>query len=117
MEQGLDPEGGRRTRVLAMGRASFTDGFSLLGIEVYPEATQAQMEQVLSSILEGDEEALVILEHHLARCDCPLLDRCRTECSRVVVVEVPSLSSPDDYHPRVEAMVQKILGAQALEME
>ncbi len=110
-------EDARGTRVLAMGCAPFTDGFSLLGIEVYPEATQTQMEQVLASILEAEEEALVILEHHLAHCDCPILDQCRTECSRVVVVEVPSLSAPGDYHPRVETLVQRTLGAQALEAE
>ena len=55
------------------------------------------------------------LEHHLARHAGPWLERVRGEGGRIVIAEIPPLHAPGDYHPQVEDVVRRILGANALE--
>jgi vacuolar-type H+-ATPase subunit F/Vma7 len=103
------------TRMVVMGGSGLAEGFALIGFETWPEATEADVEGLLADLLRRRENALVLLEPELARCDCPSLRRARQESGRVVVVEVPPLHAPGSYRPEVEDLVVRMLGAQALE--
>ncbi|MBI5782335.1 MAG: hypothetical protein HZA69_01175 [Gammaproteobacteria bacterium] len=103
------------TRMIALGSAALTEGFSLIGVETIPDATAEQLETLLADLVKRQEKALVFLEDSLARSGGPWLKRVREEGGRVVITEVPPLHAPGDYHPQVEDVVRAILGAQALE--
>ncbi len=103
------------TRMIALGSAALTEGFSLIGIETLADATAEQLENLLADLVRRQEKALVFLEHHLARSEGPWLRRVREKGGRIVIAEVPSLHTPGDYRPQVEDVVRAILGAQALE--
>ncbi len=103
------------TRIIALGSAALTEGFSLIGVENIPDATEEQLETLLADLVRRKEKALVFLEHNLARSKGPWLRHVREEGGRVVIAEVPPLHAPGDYHPQVEDVVRAILGAQALE--
>lgn len=103
------------TRMIALGSAALTEGFSLIGVETVPDATPEQLENLLAGMVKHQEKALVFLEHSLARSEGPWLRRVREEGGRIVIAEVPPLHTPEDYHPQVEDVVRAILGAQALE--
>ena len=102
-------------RMIAMGTAALAEGFALLGFETYPDADAARVEKVLEELVRGQHEALVILEQHLARNDGVFLKQVRNESGRIVVTEVPPLHAPADYRPPVEELVERSLGASALE--
>jgi vacuolar-type H+-ATPase subunit F/Vma7 len=108
-------EAGPRTRLVFMGGAALTAGFALIGFETYPDATPEDLERLLEGLVERHESALVLLEPHLARCQCGILETVRSEGARIVVTEVPPLHAPGDYHPLVEDLVTSVLGAHALE--
>lgn len=103
------------TRRLALGSAALVDGFALIGFEIHPDATAQQLETVLQDLVQSGEQALVFVESGLASCDCAVLERIRTELVRIVVVEIPPLNAPQDYHPPLEQLVRSVLGPSALE--
>lgn len=103
------------TRMVLMGRSGLAEGFALIGFETWPEATEADVEAQLGEMLRNRENAFVLLEPELARCDCPSLRRARGESGRVVVVEIPPLNAPEAYRPEVEDLLVRMLGSQALE--
>ena len=103
------------TRMIALGSAALTEGFSLIGIETLADATPEQLENLLADLVRRREKALVFLEHDLARSQGRWLRHVREEGGRIVIAEVPPLHAPGDYHPQVEDVVRAILGAQALE--
>ena len=102
-------------RMIAFGGAGLAEGFALLGFEVHSDATGEDVEQVLSGLIQEQEQALVFLESGLAESDSPSLDRVRREGGRIVVTEIPPLHAPADYHPPVEELVLRVLGPGALE--
>lgn len=97
-----------------MGSAGLTEGFSLIGAEVYPQADQAKVEEVLERLVREGAEALVLLEANLAHAEGHWLNRLRNEGGSILVTELPPLSAPQDYTPAVDAVVRTVLGADAL---
>ena len=91
------------------------NGFNLLGFETYPEATPQILDTVLKELLHNRQKALVILEEKLARSGTAMMRRVRGGGGHIVVIEVPSLQAPEDYHPPVEELVRRVLGSSALE--
>ena len=104
----------RETRMIAMGSAALTQGFAMIGVETWADATEVQLDEVLSSLLQTNQNALVLLEPYLARCSCSSLSKVRNEGGRIVVTEIPPLEMPEDYHPEVEDLVFSVLGPDAL---
>lgn len=99
---------------MVLGSAGLTEGFSLIGAEVYPDADHATVEQVLADLVAQRAEALVLLEGALAHGGGEWLNRLRNEGGRIVVTELPPLAAPQDYAPAVDEVVRRVLGPEAL---
>ncbi|MCB1757795.1 MAG: hypothetical protein KDJ38_19915 [Gammaproteobacteria bacterium] len=102
-------------RLLVLGSAALTDGFALIGAEVFPDATVQTLEQVLEGLVVESATALVLIEDYLAHGGGEWLNRLRNEGGRIVVTELPSLSQPDNYAPAVDEVLLQVLGADSLE--
>ena len=101
-------------RLIVLGSAGLTEGFSLIGAEVYPDADQAQVEEVLAQLVKAGGQALVLLESPLAHGGGVWLNRLRNEGGQIVVTELPPLAAPQNYAPAVDAVVRAVLGPEAL---
>lgn len=101
-------------RLVVLGSAGLTEGFSLIGAEVYPQADQATVEEVLESLVKQGAEALVLLETSLAHGTGNWLNRLRNEGGRILITELPALSAPQHYTPAVDEIVRNVLGAEAM---
>jgi vacuolar-type H+-ATPase subunit F/Vma7 len=105
---------GARARLVVLGSAGLTEGFGLVGAEIYPDATPAQVEAVLQALARSGTAALVLLEAHLAHAGGEWLTRLRNEGGSVVVTELPPLHAPESYTPAVDAVVGAVLGPETL---
>jgi vacuolar-type H+-ATPase subunit F/Vma7 len=101
-------------RLVVLGSAGLAGGFSLIGAEVYPDAEPATVERVLEELVKNGDEALVLLETHLAHSGGYWLNRLRNEGGRIVITELPPLPAPHDYAPAVDEVVRAVLGPEAL---
>ena len=101
-------------RLVVMGSAGLAGGFRLIGAEVYADADPATVEAVLEQLVKRGDEALVLLETHLAHSGGYWLNRLRNEGGRIVITELPPLPAPQDYAPAVDEVVRAVLGPEAL---
>jgi vacuolar-type H+-ATPase subunit F/Vma7 len=101
-------------RLVVLGSAGLTEGFSLIGAEVHPDADPAKVEEVLAQLVQEGSQALVLLETGLAHAGGAWLNRLRNEGGRIVVTELPPLAAPRDYAPAVDDVVRAVLGPEAL---
>ncbi len=101
-------------RLLVLGSAGLVEGFRLIGAEVYGDADPTTVETVLDELVRNGDEALVLLETHLAHAGGHWLDRLRNEGGRIVITELPPLPAPRDYAPAVDEVVRAVLGPDAL---
>ena len=101
-------------RLVVIGSAGLADGFCLIGAEIYSDADSAMVNEILAQLVKSGDEALVLLESHLAHAGGHWLDRLRNEGGRIVVTELPPLSAPYDYAPAVDDVVRAVLGPEAL---
>jgi vacuolar-type H+-ATPase subunit F/Vma7 len=102
-------------RLIAMGDACLTDGFDLLGFETYPNTSPEQAEQILCGLITSKERALVFMEQGLIAQAGKCYQRLRNESGHVIIIGLPPLHAPEDYHPEVEDLVRRVLGPGALE--
>lgn len=98
-----------------MGSAALCEGFGLIGMETYPDATPPTVETLLAALMGEQDPVLLLLEHGLARVAGDWLKRVRDEGGRIVIAEVPPLNTPSEYHPAVDDVVLAILGPAALQ--
>lgn len=101
-------------RLVVLGSAGLTEGFSLIGAEVYPDADPGKVEEVLAQLARDGSQALVLLETRLAHAGGTWLNKLRNEGGRIVVTELPPLAAPRDYAPAVDDVVRAVLGPEAL---
>ncbi len=101
-------------RLVVLGSAGLAEGFALIGAEIYPDADPAKVDEVLGQLVKRGEDALVLLESHLAHAGGHWLNRLRNEGGRIVVTELPPLAAPHDYAPAVDGVVRAVLGPDAL---
>jgi vacuolar-type H+-ATPase subunit F/Vma7 len=106
------PEGS--ARLVVLGSTGLVSGFALIGAEVHAEADQAEVEAVLEQLAKRGDEALVLMETHLAHGRGYWLSRLRDEGGRIVIIELPPLTAPQDYAPAVDEVVRAVLGTEAL---
>lgn len=101
-------------RLVVLGSAGLAGGFALIGAEVHADADSATVESVLEQLAKSGDEALVLLESHLAHRGGHWLNRLRNEGGRIVITELPPLASPQDFAPAVDEVVRAVLGPEAL---
>lgn len=101
-------------RLVVLGSAGLAGGFGLIGAEVHADADPATVETVLEQLARNGDEALVLLETHLAHGGGYWLNRLRNEGGRIVITELPPLPAPHDYAPAVDEVVRAVLGPEAL---
>lgn len=101
-------------RLVVLGSAGLAGGFRLIGAEVHADADAATAEAVLEQLVKSGDEALVLLETHLAHGGGYWLNRLRNEGGRIVITELPPLPAPHDYAPAVDEVVRAVLGSEAL---
>lgn len=101
-------------KLVVLGSAGLTEGFGLIGAQVYPDATPAMVETVLAELSTSGTAALVLLESGLAHAGGEWLNRLRDEGGRIVVTELPPLHAPGTYRPAVDDVVRAVLGPEAL---
>jgi vacuolar-type H+-ATPase subunit F/Vma7 len=109
------PEPALPARLIALGSAALTEGFALIGFETYPDPTPEVLEDLLRDLLRRQQAALVAIEQGLAQNPGRRLTRALREGARIVITEIPALQQPPRYHSRVDRLVERVLGASALE--
>ncbi|MCP5142497.1 MAG: ATPase [Chromatiales bacterium] len=98
------------TRMLALGGSGLTDGFRLLGFEVFADPAIKEVEQLVESLLPDQERAWLVIESGIAEACAEPLRRLREETSGIVISEVPPLNAPEEFHSQVERQVTSLLG-------
>lgn len=101
-------------RLVVLGSAGLAYGFGLIGAEVHADADPATVESVLEQLANSGDEALVLLETHLAHAGGYWLNRLRNEGGHIVITELPPLTAPQDFAPAVDEVVRAVLGPDAL---
>ncbi len=102
-------------RLIFMGSEALADGFALLGFEIFANASQDEVEKLLSELLKRKQKALIFLEDKLAQTPREAFLRARSESANIIITEIPALSTPETYRPIVEDLVMRVLGASVLE--
>ena len=102
-------------KIIAIGNAALMDGFALLGIETYADASAQEINTVLSELTRSRERALVYLQQDLMSDDIPLIRQLRAPGGSILICEIPDLHTADDYQPEVEKLIGRVLGSSVLE--
>lgn len=100
------------TGLYFLGDAALANGFRLAGFEVYPDADVAAVEHLLRRLIDARSHAFVIVDHRLAESDSKLLEHVRLEGGRILLTQVPPLSSPDAMHSAIDERIALLLGNQ-----
>ncbi len=99
-----------RVRNIFVGGHALTDGFRLIGFETVTDPDAQQLEQLLSSLLREKQRALLIIEQSVNRIDSKLLRQIRNEGGHIVLTEVPSLHSPEDFQSELDETLKQLTG-------
>ncbi len=101
-------------RMIALGSAALMEGFALIGFETHVDPAPDEIERLMQELLRSQQAALVVTAQRLARNPGPNLMRAQNEGGRIVITEIPEIGLPEQYHSRVESLVQELLGPDAL---
>lgn len=104
-----------RARLLFLGERALAQGFALIGFETWPDATVAQLDEVLEELRNERRGALVVIDQQLAAADSRLLPFIEEEGRHVAVIEVPALADPQGFHLDIDDELQTLLGGAQLE--
>jgi vacuolar-type H+-ATPase subunit F/Vma7 len=104
-------------RMIALGSAALMEGFALIGFETHVDPAPEDIDGLMRDLLRTQQAALVVIEHQLTAHPGRHLLRAQNEGGRIVITEIPELRQPENYHSRVETLVQQALGAGTLENE
>lgn len=102
---------GESARLLFLGQRALAEGFALIGFEIWPDADVKVLDQTLATLRREKRGALVIIDQMLADAGSRLLPQIHAEGRHVVVIEVPALAGPQDFHLAIDDQVQALLGA------
>lgn len=96
-----------------MGSSALMDGFALLGMETFPDASVTELEQVLTQLLRDKQRAMIYLQQDLAQSELPVLDKIRNEGGDILISEIPDILSAHNYQAPVDKLLTRVLGASA----
>jgi vacuolar-type H+-ATPase subunit F/Vma7 len=104
-------------KIIAIGNAALMDGFALLGIKTYADASAEEINAVLTELVRNRERALVYLQQNLMSADIPMVQQLRTRGGSILICEIPDLHTAEDYQPEVEKLIGRVLGSSVLERQ
>jgi vacuolar-type H+-ATPase subunit F/Vma7 len=104
-------------RMIALGSAALMEGFALIGFETRVDPAPEDVEKLMHELIRNQQSALVVIEQRLARNPGRHLMHAQNEGGHIVITEIPEIRLPENYHSRVENLVQEILGPAALEVK
>ncbi len=104
-------------RMIALGSAALMEGFALIGFETHVDPAPEEIDRLMRDLLRTQQAALVVIEQKLAAHPGRHLLRAQNEGGRIIITEIPELRLPENYHSRVETLVQQALGTAALEVK
>ncbi len=104
-------------KVIAIGNSALMDGFALLGIRTYADASADVINAVLSELVRNRERALVYLQQDLMSADIPMIQQLRIQGGSILICEIPDLHTAEDYRPEVEKLTGRVLGSSVLERQ
>ena len=93
-----------------VGSHALSDGFRLIGFETLTDPTTAELDQLLSSLLQQKQRALLIIEQSVNRLDSKLLQQIRNEGGRIILSEIPSLHDPDHFQSDLDETLKQLTG-------
>ncbi|MBT8438388.1 MAG: hypothetical protein HKP55_08585 [Gammaproteobacteria bacterium] len=102
-------------RIIAVGSQALMDGFALLGIETHVDLDRTALEAMLVSIVSSQERTLIYLQQDMLDHDIPILKQIRSEGGSILISEVPSLQEPENRQASIDLLINKTIGASALE--
>ena len=102
-------------KIIAIGNSALMDGFALLGIETYADASADEINAVLTDLVHQRERALVYLQQDLMSAEIPMIQQLRVQGGSILICEIPDLHTADDYQPEVEKLIGRVLGSSILE--
>jgi len=104
-------------KIIAIGNSALMDGFALLGIETYADASADEIDAVLTELVRERERALVYLQQDLMSAAIPMVQQLRIKGGSILICEIPDLHTADDYQPEVEKLIGRVLGRSVLEAQ
>lgn len=104
-------------KIIAIGNSALMDGFALLGIETYADATADQINTVLTDLQRNRECALVYLQQNLMTAKIPMIQQLRLQGGSILICEIPELQTAVNYQPEVEKLIGRMLGKSVLETQ
>jgi len=102
-------------KIIAMGSEALMDGFALLGIKTYADETAETVNAVLSELHRNRERALIFIQQNLFDAKIPMIQQLRNRGGSILICEIPDLQVAQDYQPRVETLIRRVLGSSVLE--
>ena len=104
-------------KIIAIGNSALMDGFALLGIETYADASADEINAVLNELVRERERALVYLQQDLMTAEIPIIQQLRIKGGTILICEIPDLQTANDYQPEVEKLIGRVLGSSVMERQ
>ncbi len=104
----------KQTRLIFIGSQALTNGFRLIGFETLTDPDVAQIDHLVSGLLEQRENAFVVIEQSINELESRMLQLVRSEGGRIVLSEVPSLKDPSCLHCELDREIEKLMGGEQL---
>jgi vacuolar-type H+-ATPase subunit F/Vma7 len=100
----------QNVRNIFVGSHTLGDGFRLIGFETLTDPDSAALEALLSSLIQQNQRALLIIEQSVNQLDSKLLQQIRSEGGRIVLSEVPSLHESDNFQSELDETLKQLTG-------
>jgi len=104
-----------RARLLFFGERALTEGYGLIGFETFPDATVEQARPRAHRTAADPRHRPRAARPARRASGQPHAAADPQEGGRILVTEVPSLRSPEDYHSDIDDQVSALLGGGTLE--
>jgi vacuolar-type H+-ATPase subunit F/Vma7 len=100
--------------MIFMGDDSLGDGFRLIGFEVLPNPSPAEIERMLRELTADRHNAFLIVDQRIMQSDVPALKQVLREGGRIVVIAVPPLADPGSLSSEIMGKLQSLFGTNLL---
>ncbi len=97
-------------RLIFMGEAALTEGFRLIGFEVWADPSPEQLQTVLEELESSQMRAFIVIDQSLESASCAALERVRMEGGHILVTSVPRINEPHRFRSSIDDQIQSLLG-------